>query len=71
MGVIFGAVLVNSLSFSQKEDLFYYLSQFFGQVIKGEIAASHEMFSQSIIHNVKYISLIWILGISVIGLPVI
>lgn len=30
MGVIFGAILVNSLSFTQKEDLFYYLSQFFG-----------------------------------------
>ena len=34
MGVIFGAVVVNSLSFTQKEDLFYYLSQFFGQVSK-------------------------------------
>ena len=36
MGVIFGAVVVNSLSFTQKEDLFYYLSQFFGQVSNGK-----------------------------------
>lgn len=71
MGVIFGAVLVNSLSFSQKEDLFYYLSQFFGQVSQGEIATANEMFSQSVLHNFKYISVIWILGISIIGLPVI
>lgn len=71
MGVIFGAVLVNSLSFTQKEDLFYYLSQFFGQVSKGEFASSHDMFSQSIMHNLKYIGVIWILGVSVIGLPVI
>ena len=71
MGVIFGAVLVNSLSFSQKEDLFYYLSQFFGQVSQGEIATTNEMFSQSVLHNFKYISVIWILGISIIGLPVI
>ena len=71
MGVIFGAILVNSLSFTQKEDLFYYLSQFFGQVSKGEMAASHTMFTQSIMHNIKYIGFIWILGISVIGLPVI
>ena len=53
MGVIFGAVLVNSLSFSQKEDLFYYLSQFFGQVSQGEIATTNEMFSQSVLHNVQ------------------
>lgn len=71
MGVIFGAVLVNSLNFSQKEDLYYYLSQFFGQVSSGEVATEREMFSQSILHNFKYISVIWILGISIIGLPVI
>ncbi|RFU69181.1 stage II sporulation protein M [Bacillus sp. V59.32b] len=71
MGVIFGAVLVNSLSFTQKEDLFYYLSQFFGQVSQGKITSDHEMFLQSLSHNVKYIGFIWILGISVIGLPVI
>lgn len=71
MGVIFGAVLVNSLSFSQKQDLFYYLSQFFGQVAQGEVATKQEMFNQSVIHNFKYIGVIWILGISIIGLPVI
>ena len=27
MGVIFGAIVVNSLSLTQKEDLFYYLSR--------------------------------------------
>ncbi|RFU65609.1 stage II sporulation protein M [Peribacillus glennii] len=71
MGVIFGAVLVNSLSFTQKEDLFYYLSQFFGQVSQGKIASDHVMFTTSLAHNVKYIGFIWILGISIIGLPVI
>lgn len=71
MGVIFGAILVNSLSFTQKEDLFYYLSQFFGQVSENNMASSQDMFVQSAAHNIKYIALIWILGISVIGLPVI
>jgi stage II sporulation protein M len=71
MGVIFGAVLVNSLSYTQKEDLFYYLSQFFGQVSQGKIATDHEMFTQSLTHNVKYVGVIWILGISIVGLPII
>ncbi|WP_141433405.1 stage II sporulation protein M [Bacillus sp. 03113] len=71
MGVIFGAVVVNSLNFTQKEDLYYYLSQFFGQISKGKIAASKDLFMQSFFHNSKFIGLMWILGISIIGLPVI
>lgn len=71
MGVIFGAVVVNSLSFSQKEDLFYYLSQFFGQVSNGKVATSSDLLSQSFFHNSKFIGLMGILGISIIGLPVI
>jgi len=71
MGVIFGAVIVNSLSFTQREDLFYYLSQFFGQAAEGEGNAARDLFLQSFFHNSKFIGLIWILGISIIGLPII
>ncbi|MDE3839476.1 stage II sporulation protein M [Bacillus methanolicus] len=71
MGVIFGAIVVNSLSFSQKEDLFYYLSQFFDQVSDGKVAEANDLFFQSFFHNSKFIGLIWVLGISIIGLPVI
>ncbi|AIM15514.1 MULTISPECIES: stage II sporulation protein M [Neobacillus] len=71
MGVIFGAVVVNSMSFTQKEDLFYYLSQFFGEVSNGKVAENYDLFLQSFFHNSKFIGLIWILGISIIGLPVI
>ncbi|QOR65352.1 stage II sporulation protein M [Cytobacillus suaedae] len=71
MGVIFGAIVVNSLNFSQKQDLYYYLSRFFGQVSEGSFANSTDMFKQSFLHNIKYVGLMWILGISIIGLPVI
>ncbi|MBB3867324.1 stage II sporulation protein M [Geobacillus sp. NFOSA3] len=71
MGVIFGAIVVNSLNFSQKQDLYYYLTQFFGQVSKGNIASAHDMFQQSYFHNLKYVALMWVLGISIIGLPII
>ncbi|WP_042458070.1 stage II sporulation protein M [Neobacillus dielmonensis] len=71
MGVIFGAIVVNSMSFTQKEDLFYYLSQFFGQVSDGKTAGSVDLFLQSFFHNSKFIGLIWVLGISIIGLPII
>ncbi|MFA9556059.1 stage II sporulation protein M [Evansella sp. AB-rgal1] len=71
MGVIFGAIIVNSLSFSQKNDLYAYLSLFFGQVEQGEFASSSAMFSQSLSHYSKYIGIMWLLGLSVIGLPII
>ena len=71
MGVIFGAIVVNSMSITQKEDLFYYLSQFFGQISNGKVAENNDLFVQSFFHNSKFIGLMWILGISIIGLPVI
>ncbi|HZH59270.1 MAG TPA: stage II sporulation protein M [Metabacillus sp.] len=71
MGVIFGAIIVNSMNLSQKEDLYYYLNRFFGQVAEGKVASAADMFHQSFFHNLKYLGLMWILGISIIGLPVI
>lgn len=71
MGVIFGAVIVNSLTWNQKQDLLNYLTRFFGEVSKGSFADSNDMFSESYGHYIKYILLMWILGLSVIGLPII
>ncbi|TYR82519.1 stage II sporulation protein M [Priestia megaterium] len=71
MGIIFGAIVVNSLTLGQKEDLYFYLNRFFGQMQSGEVANSTEMFQQSFFHNIKYLGLIWILGIAIIGLPVV
>ena len=71
MGVIFGAILVNSLQLNQKQDLSFYLQRFFGQVSKGEFAIASEMFRERYFSQLKYIGFIWILGISIIGLPLI
>nr|WP_096440514.1 stage II sporulation protein M [Alteribacter populi] len=71
MGVIFGAIIVNSLNISQKNDLYTYLMQFFGQVEKGEVASSTAMFTQSFAHHGKYLGLMWLLGLSIVGLPII
>ena len=71
MGVVFGAIVVNSLSLAQKEDLAYYLQQFFGQVSTGQMADSEDLFQQSFMHNLKYLGCMWLFGISIIGLPLI
>ncbi|WAA13823.1 stage II sporulation protein M [Fervidibacillus halotolerans] len=71
MGVVFGAILVNSLSVTQKDDLFYILNEFFNQLKQKETIQPKDVFWHSIGYNSKYIGLMWILGISMIGLPLI
>jgi stage II sporulation protein M len=71
MGVIFGAIIVNSIHLNQKKDLLEYLNKFFGQVSQGGVGEPLNIFKQSYFSHLKYIALIWLLGISVIGLPVI
>ena len=71
IGIIFGAIIVNSLSIDQKSDLHVYLSRFFGQVSDGHFGNSADLFKQSFAHYLKYTGLLWVLGLSVIGLPII
>lgn len=71
IGIFFGAIIVNSLSLDQKNDLYLYLNRFFGQISTEQITSSLDLFSQSFTHYLKYIGLLWMLGISVIGLPII
>ncbi|GAB3791590.1 stage II sporulation protein M [Virgibacillus kimchii] len=68
-GIIFGAILVNSMNFVQKQDLFFYLEQFFGQITENETIESHAILKESFLFHIKYLILIFILGMSVIGLP--
>jgi len=71
MGVVFGAIVVNSLSATQKDDLFYFLGEFFLQFQGGELVSANEIFFHTISYNSKYIGLMWILGISIVGLPLV
>jgi stage II sporulation protein M len=71
MGIIFGAVIVNALSLSQKQDLAAYMGTFFNGLDQNSITAPKEAFQQSLGNHLKFIGLIWLLGLSVIGLPLI
>lgn len=70
-GVIFGALLVNSMSFIQKQDLLFYLEQFFGHVKDGSLIEKNDIIKSSFLYHVKYLFLLFLLGLSVIGLPVV
>lgn len=71
MGVIFGTLTVQSLSISQQEDLFHYLERFMLEVNENGMANTSLALFQNYSNNLKYIGVIWILGLSIIGLPII
>lgn len=71
IGVIFGAIIVNSMNFIQKQDLYFYLEQFFGKVLEGTIISEAQLFQTSFFYHIKYIGVIFILGLSIIGIPII
>lgn len=68
-GIIFGSVIVNSMNFVQKQDLFFYLERFFNYTITEQGIDRLIILRESFFHHVKYLSLLSVLGLSVIGLP--
>lgn len=72
MGIIFGTLTVQSLGYSQQNDLFAYFQQFISEAQGGEalVEPSYAL-TQNLFHYLKYVGLIWILGLSIIGLPVV
>lgn len=70
-GIIFGAVIVNSMNPIQKQDLFFYLERFFNHTVNDQGINRFTVFQESLFYHLKYLSVIFILGLSVIGLPVV
>jgi stage II sporulation protein M len=70
-GVVFGAVMVNALSLEQKQEIMRYLSNFFASVDQGGLTEVKASFQQSFAMHIKWVLIIWVLGMSVIGLPLI
>lgn len=71
IGVIFGAMIVNSMTFIQKEDLFFHLDKFYQSIRKDEMIASKDIFKQSFFFHIQYLLLFFVLGLTIIGLPII
>ncbi|MFD3258751.1 stage II sporulation protein M [Paenibacillus lentus] len=69
MGVVFGALMVNALTFEQQQDLSRYLGNFFISVNEGGADFHPVTLWEVAILHLKWLGLIWILGLSVIGLP--
>jgi len=71
IGVIFGAIMVGSLSFIQKQDLLFFVQQYFFTFTEQSQSLSfRDIFSTFWTHG-KYVTFIFLFGLSVIGLPIV
>lgn len=70
-GIIFGAIVVNSMGFEQRTDLFFYVERFFGYLTNDNTISNNEILKESFLYHVRYLLLLFILGLSVIGLPIV
>ncbi|MDH6369736.1 stage II sporulation protein M [Paenibacillus sp. PastF-3] len=69
VGVVFGALIVSALTMDQQQELGDYLGNFFVTVDQQGLSAAPDSYWSIAALNLKWIGLIWILGLSVIGLP--
>ena len=68
LGVSAGAFTVNGLSTMQRDELSNYFQGFL-QLLNNQNLESSELFSTALLENLKLIGLLWILGVTIIGIP--
>ncbi|WP_438448844.1 stage II sporulation protein M [Gorillibacterium sp. sgz5001074] len=71
VGIVFGAVMVGALTLEQKQELARHLHFFIQTVNEGGGFDTSASFQQSLVMHLKWVVLIWVLGLSVIGLPLV
>ena len=68
-GIVFGAIIVNSMSFVQKQDLFFHIEQFFTKLTTDEPIVRKDILKKSFFSHLQYLLVILLLGLTIIGIP--
>lgn len=68
IGISVGAFTAKALDVSQKQELVTYLNKFF-QILNNQVVNKNAIFYQSIKNNFQTVFFIWLLGVTVIGIP--
>jgi len=71
MGVVFGVIMVNTLTLDQKQEMLQQIGSFFYTLTDRADAEGSDLFVGSLVLHAKWLLLIWLFGISVVGLPLI
>ena len=70
MGIIAGSIFTTILNSSDKELVINHLNEFIDNINNNKLDYIFAL-KNNLITNISYVILIWLLGISVIGLPII
>lgn len=70
-GIVFGALMVNVLDGQQRLELTKYLEVFFKDVHLQEKTLNSLVLQKSLFENIRILAAVWILGLTVIGIPVV
>lgn len=71
MGVVFGSLIVGALTVEQREDLLGYLQHFFNGLEQGSLAEPNAALKHTVAQHLKNVALMWILGLSIVGAPLV
>ncbi|WP_126427455.1 stage II sporulation protein M [Brevibacillus marinus] len=70
-GIVFGTLVVHALPAEQKQDLLSFLQYFMNNLGEGKFTETHQHFQQAFAQYLKTVAVMWVFGLSVIGLPII
>lgn len=70
-GIVFGTLVVHALPQEQKQELLAFLQYFLNSVGEQEFLETHQHFQQAFAQYLKTVVVMWVFGLSVIGLPII
>lgn len=70
VGIFSGAITIKVLNQEQKKQIIDFLDSFF-KILKEEPIDNIVIFKQSLVNNFKTVIMIWLLGVTVIGAPII
>ena len=71
IGIVFGSIYITILTNTQKESILKYTSSFYTNISKINFNDKIEIFKNSLYSNIFYTIIMWLLGISIIGLPLV
>ncbi len=71
IGIIFGAIIVNSMSFIQKQDIYFQFENFLNSLMNEQEIERMAILKQSFSFHIKYLFVLFLLGLTIIGIPII
>lgn len=71
IGIVLGVILANNMNTEQVQDIQSYLQSFTGSLKEEKLVNNSELLKKSLINNFLLVFTIWIVGTTVIGIPIV